>query len=373
MEDSLKRIICFVSAMNYGGAETFIMKICRSAYVREVRFDFIVAAPGKYDAEISRLGGEIYIVPKKSSDFIGWLKSSYRVLKKGNYDAALRMTSNSLGMLDLIVAKMAGVRVLVSRSTNADEDRMMHKILSRCFSFLPRCIPTCKIAPSIKAAEYLYGKNSVKSGEVEIVKNGIDLKKYLYQEDIRLAIRKELGIHKDTILIGHVGRFSRQKNHKFIVKILKEIKCLQYKMLFIGSGNEKAGIENDILNNKLNDKVFFIDSTTEIEKYMMAMDVLLLPSLYEGMPNVVIEAQATDLQAIVSDTVTKEADLTGIVSFLPINDGDETTWAKKIMFDLLSYERKRNIANGKLKKLGYDINDVSNKFLQYIFGDGLNG
>ena len=372
MEDSVKRIVCFVSAMNYGGAETFIMKIYRSVYKRNVSFDFITAEPGKYDDEITKLGGKIYIVPKKSSDFFGWFMASYSVLKKGNYDAALRMTSNSLGILDLIIAKFAGIKVLISRSTNANEDSKIHKILSNLFSFLPRHIPTCKIAPSIKAAEYLYGKSSVKLGKVKIVKNGIDLKKYLYKEDIRIDIRNKLGITNETILIGHIGRFSRQKNHKFIVKILKELKDVKYKMLFIGSGLEKEKIENDIFNNKLTNNVIFIESTTEVEKYMMSMDVLLLPSLYEGMPNVVVEAQATNLQSLVSNTVTREVDLTGLVSFLSINDGDEKLWAEKICSKLLKVERSKNKANMKMEALGYDINDVSNNFLQYVFGDELN-
>lgn len=370
MENDLKRIVCFVSAMNYGGAETFIMKLFRCLYLNNVKFDFIVSAPGKYDDEIKKLGGMIYIVPQKSTNFYEWFKQSFIILKNVRYDAALRMTSNSLGILDLVIAKMVGIKVLISRSTNANEDELLHKFLSKLFFFLPRFIPTCKIAPSIIAAEYLYGSKCVESGDVNILKNGIALKRFLFRKEQRVFIRQRLKIDEDTILIGHVGRFTRQKNQRFIVDILGCLDCsFKYKMLFIGNGEEKEYIVNEVIKRKLDDNTLFIDSTSEIEDYMMAMDILLLPSLYEGMPNVVIEAQAADLSVYASDRVTKEVGLTELVEFLPINMGDEKKWAKKIQSSDLIHNRDMGKANNKLKECGYDICDVSNNFLQYAFGD----
>ena len=257
----MKRIICFVSSMDAGGAETFLMKIYRAMDKTHYQFDFIVNVKEKcfYDDEISNLGGYIFYSPMKSQNLFGNLWQNYKIVRRGNYYAALRMTSHSLGTIDLLMARLAGVKKLVLRSTNAGStgenfSYMFHKV----FSFLPRYIPTVKIAPSELAAEYLWGNGCVKNGEVKILHNGIPLDAYKFSKQIRQDKRKELGI-EGKFVIGHIGRFNSQKNHKFLIEVFAKVYATnkEARLLLIGKGELENQIRRQVSLLGIRDAVIF--------------------------------------------------------------------------------------------------------------------
>jgi hypothetical protein len=187
-----KRVLCFVSSMDAGGAETFLMKIYRAIDKEKYQFDFIVNSENKgfYDGEIKKMGGKLYYVPPKSKNFFFYVWETYKIVKENNYNYALRMSSHSLGTLDLLIAKVAGAKQLILRSTNSGGiDGFISKFLNKVFYWLPRTIPTVKIAPSTEAAEFVFGKNCTKNRKVEILKNAIPIEAYKFDIEKRNIIR----------------------------------------------------------------------------------------------------------------------------------------------------------------------------------------
>lgn len=365
----MKKIVCFVSSMDAGGAETFIMKIYRAIDRTKYQFDFIVSSnqKGLYNDEILSLGGNIFYTPAKSKYFFKNILTTYKILRENNYEAALRMTSHSLGTIDLLVAKVAGIKKLILRSTNAGNTNtskvsiFLHKI----FKFLPKCIPNIKIAPSILAADFLFGKNSVKNKKVIILNNGIPLGKFLFDDRLRKQTRNNLKIN-DKFVIGHIGRFNFQKNHKFLIKIFYEInkKFPETVLVLIGKGELENDIKNCVDNLELNEKVLFLGIRKDIPELLMAMDLMLFPSLFEGMPNVLIEAQATGLPCIISDTITNEVIINENVKSISLLNNEK--WNQIVIDHIKSQAMNREIFNKNMKNIGYDINIVVKQFISLL-------
>lgn len=363
----MKKIICFVGSMDAGGAETFLMKIYRAIDKNKYQFDFIVNVQEKgfYDDEIKRMGGHIYRTPPKSKNLFSNVYQDYKIVKKGNYDAALRMTSHSLGTIDLVVAKIAGVRRLVLRSTNADSNGgKCYLFLHKLFSFLPKYIPNVKIAPSKLAAEYLFGKDCLDDGSVKILHNGLPLEIYAFSEGKRRTKRKELSLEGKFVL-GHVGRFTLQKNHEFLIDIFYDVykSNKDARLVLIGKGELEEKIKDKVDKLNISDVVKFLGVRNDISELLMAMDVFVFPSFFEGMPNVVIEAQATGLQSIISNTITVEAKVTDRVSFIGLSEKRKWVSAVNYIYKNESYDR--NHYTNAMET--YNIKDTINSFIEYIF------
>ncbi len=164
-----------------------------------------------------------------------------------------------------------------------------------------------------------FGKKAVDSGKVIVIPNAIDTKKYFYDGDKRNRKRFELGL-QDYFVVGHIGRFHPQKNHKFLLEIFKCIKEKQEKskLVLVGDGPLRSQIENQIQKLGIEDSVMLLGSRSDVPEILQAMDVLVFPSLYEGLPGVVLEAQAAGLPCIVSDTVTEEVAITNLVKYLSL-------------------------------------------------------
>lgn len=362
----VKKLICFVGAMNAGGAETFLMKMYRVIDKSQYQFDFIVniKSKGFYDEEIESLGGHIFYSTPKSKCLLTNIIENYKILRSNNYDAALRMTSHSLGTIDLIIAKIAGINKLILRSTNAgNTGSKTSYFLHRFFSFLPRWIPTVKIAPSELAAEYLFGKGCVKSGLVQIIHNGLPLDEFAFSEVDRMITRKQLGL-EGKFVVGHVGRFNIQKNHKFLISVFKEIYSINKnaRLLLIGKGELETEVKKQVNDYGLEGVVNFMGIRKNIPQLLMAMDVFIFPSLFEGMPNTVIEAQATGLPCIISDNITSEVQIVNLVKVLKLSDGVHC-WSKEIL-KFKDYIHKDTIEIVKNK--GYDIKDVVRSFQNFL-------
>ena len=350
-----------------GGAETFLMKIYRVIDKEKYQMDFIVSTKeeGFYDNEIKRLGGRIYYVPAKSENFIKSFLAIKSIVKEKKYKYVIRVNEHSLSVLDLIAAKLGGADKLIMRSSNAGTaGKKLNKVLHKMFKFLPKIVPNVKLAPSSEAACYTFGKKQLKNGKVNILHNAIPYRDFIFNCEIREKVRKNLKI-EDKLVIGHIGRFDEQKNHKFLIEIFKEIKKNNENaiLLLVGNGSLKEKVRKQVEELKLDDSVIFLGVRKDIPQLLMAMDIFVFPSLYEGMPNTVIEAQATGLKCIISDTITREADITGLVSYTSLNNGIEE-WKSKVLNNC-QYERKDT--SDKFKEKGYDIEDVSNQFIKMVF------
>lgn len=362
-----KRVLCIVSVMDAGGAETFLMKIYRKLDRSRYQMDFCVNVPekGLYDDEIRAMGGRLYVVPCKSEDMAGFRRGLTDVVRQGGYQYVLRVTSNAIGFYDLKLAKDAGARRCIARSSNSsDGGGLKAWAAQRLGRLLYGRYVDVRLAPSEPAARYTFGDAAWERGEVRLLHNAVDLDAYAYSEEARRAVRAELGIGGGTLAAGHIGRFSRQKNHAFLLRCFAALheKRPDSVLLLAGKGELLEQTETLARELRLADSVIFTGVRSDVPRLLSAMDVLVFPSLYEGMPNTVIEAQATGLPCIVSDTVTREADITGLIEYLPL--GDPAAWAEAALSAAAAGRRDTREC---FYRCGYDADSAAAEFRRLIF------
>lgn len=367
----MKRLLCITGNMDSGGAETFLMKIYRKLDKSKYQIDFLITSKeeGLYKKEILELGGKIYRGAQKSEGIVKYFFDTYKTVKNNRYDYVIRMSQHSIATLDLLIAKLAGAKVLVQRSTNSKiSDGKVTNLLHKGFKFLPKYIPNVKIAPASESAIFTFGKECMKNDEVCILNNAIPTDKFIFNLEERGKIRKEFNI-EDKFVIGHIGRFNFQKNHSFLIDIFKEISLKKENaiLLLVGQGELEEEVKNKVKQLGLENKVIFAGVRKDIPSILMGMDVFLFPSFFEGMPNTVIEAQATDLPCVVADTITREANITNNIEYVSL-DLTSNEWANKVL-DI------KNIGRKNMKELfiekGYDIESVAKKFVDLIFERGM--
>ena len=361
----MKRLLCLLSNMNKGGAETFLMKVYRTLDRTRYQMDFCIHVEDKcdYEDEILALGGRMFRIPPKSKDTKEFKRQLTKLISDNRYRYVLKITSNAAGFWDLKIAKKAGAERTIARSSNSgDGASKLQFMIHRVSGLLWQKYADVKIAPSDLAAEYTFGKRSVEKEEVGFLNNGLDLGVFRFDEESRFRIRSELGAGENTTVLGHIGRFNTQKNHVFLIRIFAEyLKRMPESLLvMVGVGDLEKEIRRQVEDLGLSDRVRFLGLRNDIPALMSAFDVFVLPSLYEGMPNTVIEAQACSLPCVLSDTVTRQADLSGRLRYLPLDNA--VRWAEEI---------SKAVADGRIDvdMSDYDIHTVADQFCRYCFGD----
>lgn len=368
----MKRAVYIVTAMDAGGAETVFMKFYRALDKNKYQLDFCVSSdePGFYDDEIRELGGRIvHTVKKSESGPVASFRRLRDIAREGGYCAAVRSSQHSLSALDLLAMRAGGVPRTVFRSSNTGTVTNSRKeaVLHSMFRPLIRLAATSYVAPSTEAGLYMFGEAGVSSGKFDILHNAVDLQEFDYREDARKKIRRELGIAEDALVVGHVGRFNQQKNHAFLIDVFAEIagKRDEAVLLLLGKGEllESARQKVEVLG--LSDRVKFAGVRSDVALCYSAMDVLAFPSLYEGLPNVVIEAQANGLPCVISNAITQEAVINGNVVSMPLSGG-AGSWCEALF--RLSGRRAEDGAS-ELRLAGYDIKEELSNFVRLVFGE----
>lgn len=365
----MKRLLCLLSNMNSGGAETFLMKIYRRLDKTKYQMDFCINIEDKcfYQDEIESLGGRIYYIPPKSKCLKKFKRNLFQIIQCNNYKYVLRIASNAMSFLDIKIAKKAGAKICAVRSSNSSDGKSLYvKILHAIGKLLYKKYIDVKLAPSKVAGMYTFGKKSFFNGEVKIIPNALDLNDYKYRIEGRKSIRQEFNIKEDTVVIGHVGRFQLQKNHELLLKIFNDYhKNNQNSVLMlVGNGTLENHIKNLANVMGISNALIFTGVRSDIPELLSAMDYFVFPSLYEGMPNSVIEAQAAGLPCIISDSITTEVKLTELVKFNSLEKSTKS-WIRAIN----SYGKNIDRAKytNELKNAGYDISTSVNLFVKYIF------
>ena len=279
--------------------------------------------------------------------------------RKEKYDI-VHIHGNSANMaIELFAVALGGVKVRIAHSHNtATMHPFMHNLLWPMFSKL---CTTC-LACGEDAGKWLYRDKSF-----TVLNNGIQTKDYAFSEEKRNAVRKELGIQDDEVLLGHVGNFIEQKNHSFLIDVFSKVHSEnpKYKLLLISDGMLMPIIKDKVHSLGLDDAVIFLGKTLKVSEYLQGMDLFLLPSLHEGLPVVLVEAQAAGLICAVSNTVAKEADLTENSVFLPIDSA--APWAeavKKLGYKTRNREEDSTNNIALIKEKGYDIEQNADKLRQ---------
>lgn len=363
----MKRLLCIITSLTTGGAETFLMKVARALPPEKYQFDFIVTGEeGCYTNEVLARGGRIHVIPLRTQHPVRALCGILKIVKENNYDFVLKLGDTPVAVLDLIFARLGGAGHPAIRSCNARTDlSVKRKIISSILRPVLNAVAETKLAPSMLAAEFTFGKRHAHK-DVFILHNGVDLGAFRYSREGRSRIRSEFAI-SDKLVVGHIGRLHDQKNHEYLLKVFRKIreKRQDAVLLLIGTGEKEQQIRNWVREMGLQTDVIFAGVRMDIPDLLSAMDVFVFPSFYEGMPNTVIEAQATGLPCVIADTITAEADITGLVQYLPLDVSPEV-WAKAAL-SAIAPERKDTSSDFFAHH--YDIQSVADDFTKIIFAE----
>lgn len=359
------RVLMVVTQMVRDGMESRIMDIYRKIDKSKVVFDFLChrEAKGDYDDEIISMGGRIYKICSMSPENYFRYKSQLRKFFAEHPEYKIvHCQLNAMSTLVLKAAKEAKVpvRIAHSRTAGAKLDwRLPIRFVSKLFL---KNYATDYFACSILAGEWLFGKKAVKAGKVKVINNAIDSVKFSYNHELRELWRDKLKL-KDKLVIGHVGRFTYPKNHKFLIDVFSEIKKQRDDavLVLIGNGELMKEIQDRVNLLGFAESVLFIGKVDNVRDFYQAIDVFLFPSHYEGLPGAVIEAQAAGLPSIVSSSITKEVKITELVELISLKEL-AVNWAEKV---LEKEACKRQNTYEQISKAGYDVTAVARELEQY--------
>ena len=342
MEKGKIRVAQMIGSVFEGGVESCIMNYFSSIDVSKVTFDFYVDRASKIidQKKIEDLGGRVIITPHYTHIF-KYLRFIGKHFKKEKYDV-VHANMSSLNFIPLTIAKMCGIKVRISHShtTSSGKDRL-HDLFKKILRPFSKIGATDLFACSEKSARWLYGNKDFDEGRVYIANNAINMARFRFSEETRESVRNDLGIGENTLLLGQIGRFCEAKNHKFLLEIFSSIRERQpdSRLILVGEGPLCEETKKYAQKIGVSDYVLFLGSSKTPEKYYNAMDVFVLPSIFEGFPVVAVEAQANGLYCFFSTEVTKEAKLLDTTMYIPLSDGKEK-WADAIMNTNLKCNRE---------------------------------
>jgi glycosyltransferase EpsF len=353
------RVLHVFTALNVGGAETMIINLYRAMDRNKVQFDFLVHTDeiGYYEEEISSLGGRIFRLPYPKLRYIQTYKEQLLELFRQYKFGAVHSHAHSFSGFILEVAQKAQIPVRIAHShTTSDgkNERFPRQFYQLYMKYLLLKNATHMFGCSVEANESLFGKKA----SAMVLPNSFKLQNYE-----KLAERRNFN-HENSPVIGHVGRLDTVKNHSFFIETFYYFKKHhpQASAILVGDGPEKERIQEIINHFQLENSVQLLGVRSDIPEIMSRFDAFLFPSLYEGLGNVVIEAQAAGVPCLVSDTVPKEVNLSmNLVTFKNLNDSAEE-WANElgrvVKYDsILSWDERKTY----LKSYGYDVDENANK------------
>lgn len=258
---------------------------------------------------------------------------------------------SSIGFVFFAVAKKNGVKIRIAHSHNSQTDKTLKGRLKRLMMLPYKYISTHNWACATEAGKFLYGNK-----QFEVIPNAIDIKKFKFDQNIRNRLREELGFDNNDIVLGHIGRFNIQKNHDFLIDLMSKLKHKnnKFKLVLIGDGELKNEIKNKVIKKSLEKNIIFLGTKSNVCDYYNVMDMFLLPSLFEGLPVVGIEAQANGIKCLFSDVITKEVVLSDCIELLPLNID---IWLEKIVNNVKSYDRYAK--NDKLLNSCFNIHKLA--------------
>lgn len=337
---------------NKGGMETYILNIFH--HLDKSKFNMTFAVYEEviaYEETLKKCGAEIIHLPSRYAGLIEHRRALDKLFKTRHFDVvwAHKTTLSACEILSIAKKNCVPVRMVHSHSSSNMGGKftyLMHSINKRLIFNMANEYLAC----SITAAKWFYGTHSAK-----IMVNGINLEKYRYNAEMRENIRKQLHL-QDEFVIGHVGRFGKEKNHKKLLNVFKA--CNQrnkkMKLLLCGDGEERDGIERQINELGIDGDVILLGVIDNVNEYLQAMDIIVMPSLFEGLPFALLEAQTAGLKCVVSNTVSKESDIMKWNQFLPL-DLDDKSWADIILMEDMNYDRLMGYRI--MKDHGFDITE----------------
>ena len=341
------RILHIVTYMGRGGLETMLMNYYRAIDRTKVQFDFLTHRDFRadYDEEIEALGGKIFRLPNLNPFSRSYLDALDRFFGEHPEYRIVHSHLDCMSAIPLKAAKKHGVPVRVAHSHSSRQDRDLKYPLKLLFKHRISGQATQLFACGKKAGKWMFGTD-----DFRVLNNAIDAGRYCFDPKVRQEVRRELGIPADAPVVGHVGRFMAPKNHGFLLRIFAELPD-HTRLLLVGDGELRA--ENERLAEELGvrDRVIFAGLRSDVDRMLQAMDVFVFPSLYEGLPLSIIEAQAAGLPCLISDKVPIECKKTDLVTQIPL-DASPAEWAEAVFS---AAEAPRGDTLAQIREAGFDI------------------
>lgn len=336
-----------------GGVESVVMNYYRNIDRSAVQFDFICDSDSTdipYD-EIESLGGRVFVVPPYQKVF-AYRKALVKLFKENGYKI-VHSHLNTLSVFPLSAAKKAGIKIRIAHShSTSNKKEFKRNVSKKILRPWTNLFATEYFCCSEVAGRWQFGDKKYDGGKVFLLRNAIDLEKFRFNEEKRKSKREELGIDEDTFVLGHIGRFMAQKNHKFLIDIFKSVhdKNANSILLLAGQGPLFNEVKEYADSMGLCESVKFLGQRSDVADLYQAFDVFVLPSLYEGLPVVIVEAQGTGLKCLTSDKVSYESKISSDLDFISLDDID--LWTDRI-FELRNYQRNDNFE--ECTNNGYNI------------------
>lgn len=372
MENTVKVLVVLDFINNNSGVSSVVMNYYANMDNEKVKIDFLLYEnPEESILEyLSSKSSKVYVSGQPTKLGIYEYQKTIKAFFKANKEKyqIVHVHIPNVAFVVLKYAKKYGVKTRIihshnSRGADGKIKKIRNFILNKWGVFYANKYFAC----SEFAGQYLYGKRYFQ--KIEIINNAIDLKKFEYNPINKIKIREELGI-RNELVIGHVGRFIEQKNHEFLIQIAKRLKIrnIEFKLLLLGGGELQPKIREKVEGLGLEKNIHFIGVVGDVKPYMDAMDIFLLPSIYEGLPCVCVEAQANGLPCLISSNVTKEVCLSPTSYFLEILNAD--IWVEEIIKQYITQkiEREQHRNNDSML-VDYDITiqarGLEEKYLSY--------
>ncbi len=359
MKTPVRVLMVITVPLDRNGIAACVLNYSERINSSELRVD--VATPNYVEPEIrNRLGKAgvgLFEIPSRKRKPQKYFLELLKTIRKGRYDIVHAHGNSCTLAIELFAAQLAGCRIRIAHSHNtACTHVKAHKILRPLFEL--SC--TERFACGQEAGLWLFHKK-----KFEIVRNGIDLNKYRFDENIREKMRECRHIPSGVTVLGHVGAFTYQKNHSFMIELMHQLQeetAGTYRLLLVGDGEDRSQIEYKIKQCGIQDSVIMAGNVDNVEDYLQAMDCFLLPSHFEGLPFVLIEAQAAGLPCLVSEHVSKEVRISPDIHFLATEDNIEE-WKRRILnYDYTKHRRDRDLGTGE-----YDITAAAKKLKEIYF------
>lgn len=351
-----QRVLHVLNGLGTGGIEKYILDLFQQIDPKKYVFDFLLRKKANmHEQLISSLGGRVYYVspyPEKKKQNYKDVDQFFHSHKEYNI---VHIHMNSLEYITILkLAKKHHIPNIILHSHNSSRVTLKARSLHYRNRFLTRNYPTERLACSDKAANWMFGDQSYM-----FVSNGINTEQFKFNQTYRDEIRKELSLG-DKYVWGHVGRLSEIKNQKFVIDLFnRQLSTNPNSMLIlVGEGRDEKYLKEYVESNNLSKRVLFLGVRNDVNKLLSAMDVMVFPSLAEGFPISIIEAQCSGLKCILSDTITSQVAITDKVEFLSLND-EMSVWNNKI--NQPPSKSDRTYYYSLVRTAGFDIKETSKR------------
>lgn len=359
------RVLQMTASLYHGGSQNMIVNLYKAIDRNKIQFDFIVDHPELNDLQetVESLGAKVYIMPQFKGTNLLEVKKAWNdfFIQHPEYKI-IHSHARSYASIYLDIAKKHGLKTIIHSHNTSNGNGIKAKVKD-LLQYNLKNVADYFIGCSLDAGKWLFGEKIVNSDRFFVLNNAIETSRFKYDSRIREQYRKELNIENNKVYI-QIGEFNEQKNHKFTIELFSELikKEPNAKLLLVGTGEYFEYIKNKINELNLNDNIELLGRREDVNNLLMASDVYLMPSNFEGLSVAAIEAQASGIKCLLSDKVSKDVNITNMCEFIPL---DIKQWLKTCV-NINNYERLDTY--NQIVKMGYDVNSTA-KWLEEFYLD----